>query len=87
MSARSVPNQLEVTVKTFRGTIANWSKLVCDPKPLPAEKESNLGYMVVGVFEGRNWRTSPVVKHEEGQIETLNSIYLLTGEENAQEQQ
>lgn len=73
--------------KFFKGQIHNWTMLPCDPNPLPTEKESNLGYMIHGVYKKdgqvlfQSWRTSPVVKHEGNRVETLNSIYELVGSE------
>lgn len=72
-------------MKPHKGQISGWHKITCNTNPWPGEKEVNLGYYIFGrpsghpQFESRIY-TSPVVKHEGNEIETLNSRYTLVGE-------
>lgn len=72
-------------MKPFKGSIKNWWK------QYPAKEwwgTEGLGYMICGTFVDHEWfagkdgHTSFVILHHEdtGQIETLNSRYLLIGE-------
>lgn len=70
-------------MKPCKGEVHNWSAI-----RHPLFKEG-LGYCILGEPHNHpsfhNWiRTSEVIKHnkETGEIETLNSLYKLIGEEN-----
>lgn len=75
--------------KPFKGYIRHWARRYFD-KSWFADNipEANLGYIVTGIPQGhpefKNWmRTSAVVYFDEytNEIETLNSRYILVGEE------
>lgn len=69
--------------KPFKGEIHNWGEIFFNKEEYPEFKDT-LGFVIFGTPSGHpsftNWlRTSPVVKFDEttGEIETLNSRYLL----------
>lgn len=75
-----------IVEKPYKGQIANWEKRYFSKAAFPQHKDT-LGYVIMGVPIGHpqysEWIvTSPVVKHEEDQIETLNSRYTLLNPKN-----
>jgi hypothetical protein len=77
---------IPVVRKPFKGTLTGWSKKYFDvavhQKEIP---EKTLGFVVYGFRHGLVYmRTSPVIYFDEytNEIETLNSRYLLVGNEH-----
>lgn len=73
-------------MKPYRGEITEWHKVHHPARCLVGEFANTLGYSINGKPMGHptfvGWiRTSPVVRHEGNEIETLNSRYTLVGEE------
>jgi hypothetical protein len=67
-------------VKPHKGEIHRWKKFDFS-KTHPHECYDNLGYVIFGFRNNTTYmRTSPVVKHEGNEIETINSRYTLVGE-------
>ena len=72
--------------KPYKGQISNWEKRYFSKGAFPQHK-GTLGYVIMGVPvehpQYSEWIvTSPVVKHEGDQIETLNSRYTLINPKN-----